>query len=105
MSVIVEAACGAVSHTYTTQIGENRQEIVYLADMHPSMNESLGWSACMYVKRVFFFIVDLLLVSLWNLRATAGFVPCLMVSRSIVVHWDGAWSASHPRSVNMTCLW
>ena len=26
---------------------------VYVADMHPRMNESLGWSACMYVKRVF----------------------------------------------------
>ena len=45
-----------------------------------------------------FFIVDLLLVSLWNLRALIGLVPCVMVSRSIVVHWDGAWSASHPWS-------
>jgi hypothetical protein len=42
-------------------------------------------------------IVDLL-VSLWNLRALIGLVPCAMVSRSIVVHWDGAWSASHPWS-------
>jgi hypothetical protein len=45
-----------------------------------------------------FFIVDLLFVSLWNLRTSVGFVPCVMVSRSIVVHWDGAWSASHPWS-------
>ena len=43
-------------------------------------------------------IVDLLSVSLWNLRASIGLVPCDMVSRSIVVHWDGAWSASHPWS-------
>ena len=40
-------------------------------------------------------IVDLLFVSLWNLRASIGLAPCVMVSRSIVVHWDGAWSASH----------
>ena len=46
----------------------------------------------MYGKRI---IVDLLFVSLWNLRASIGLVPCVMVSRSIVVHWDGAWSASH----------
>ena len=43
-------------------------------------------------------IVDLLFVFLWNLRASIGLVPCVMVSRSIVVHWDGAWSASHPWS-------
>jgi hypothetical protein len=40
----------------------------------------------------------LLFVSLWNLRASIGLVPCVMVSRSIVVHWDGAWSESHPWS-------
>ena len=45
-----------------------------------------------------FIIVDLLFVSLWNLRASIGLVPCVMVSRSIVVHWDDAWSASHPWS-------
>jgi hypothetical protein len=48
---------------------------------------------CMYVceasDRGFLF------VSLWSLRASIGLVPCVMVSRSIVVHWDGAWSASH----------
>ena len=43
-----------------------------------------------------FIIVNLLFVSLWNLRTSVGFVPCVMVSRSIVVHWDVAWSASHP---------
>ena len=43
-------------------------------------------------------IVDLLFVSLWNPRASIGLVPCVMVSRSIVVHLDGAWSASHPWS-------
>ena len=37
-------------------------------------------------------------VSLWNLRTSVGFVSCVMFSRSIVVHWDGAWSASHPWS-------
>ena len=42
-----------------------------------------------------FTIVDLFFVSLWNPRASIGLVPCVMVSRSIVVHWDGAWSASH----------
>ncbi len=45
-----------------------------------------------------FIIVDLLFVSLWNPRAWIGLVPCVMVSLSIVVHWDGAWSASHPWS-------
>jgi hypothetical protein len=45
-----------------------------------------------------FIIVDLVFVSLWNPRASIGLVPCVMVSRSIVVHWDGAWSASHPWS-------
>jgi hypothetical protein len=42
-----------------------------------------------------FIIVDLLFVSLWNPRASIGLMSCVMVSRSIVVHWDGAWSASH----------
>ena len=28
--------------------------------------------------------------------ASIGLVPCVMVSRSIVVHWDGSWSESHP---------
>ena len=41
-------------------------------------------------------IVDLLFLSLWNLRASIGLALYVMVSRSIVVHWDGAWSASHP---------
>ena len=43
-----------------------------------------------------FIIVDLLFLSLWNLRASIGLALYVMVSRSIVVHWDGAWSASHP---------
>jgi hypothetical protein len=43
-------------------------------------------------------IVDFLFVSLWNLRASIGLVPCVLVCRSIVVHWDGAWFASHPWS-------
>jgi hypothetical protein len=45
-----------------------------------------------------FIIVDFLFVSLWNPRPSIGLVPCGMVSRSIVVHWDSAWSASHPWS-------
>jgi hypothetical protein len=52
----------------------------------------------MYAKRVRFHYCGFLFVSLWNLRASIGLVPCVMVSRSIVVHWDGAWSASHPWS-------
>ena len=49
-------------------------------------------------------IVDLLFVSLWNLRASIGLAPCVMVSRSIVVHWDGAWSASHPWSAVLSAV-
>ena len=55
MEFIVAAACGAVSQTYTTQIGENRQDVCVCSDMHPRMNESLGWSACMYVGRGIYF--------------------------------------------------
>ncbi len=47
------------------------------------------WGDCSFI------IVDLFFVSLWNPCASIGLVPCVMVSRSIVVHWDGAWSASH----------
>jgi hypothetical protein len=79
------------------------KDVEYGVNMHPHMQASLGRSACMYAKRVrlhypAFFIVDLLFVSLWNPRASIGLVPCVMVSRSIVVHWDGAWSASYPWS-------
>ena len=48
--------------------------------------------------------MDLLFVSLWNLPASIGLVPCVMVSRSIVVHWDGAWSASHPWSAVLSVV-
>jgi hypothetical protein len=41
----------------------------------------------MYVKRVLIHYRGL---------ASIGLVPCVMVSRSIVVHWDGSWSESHP---------
>ena len=51
-----------------------------------------------------FIIVDLVFVSLWNLRASIGLVPCVMVSRSIVVHRDGACSASHPWSAVLTAV-
>ena len=51
-----------------------------------------------------FIIVDLFFVSLWNPRASIGLVPCEMVSRSIVVHWDGAWSASHRRQPTCPAL-
>ena len=56
------------------------------------------WGECSSI------IVDLLFDSLWNLRASIGFVPCVMVSRSIVVHWDGAWSASHPWSAVLSAV-
>ena len=49
-------------------------------------------------------ILDLLFVSLWNLRASVGLVPCVMVSRSIVVHWGGCWSASHPWSAVLSAV-
>jgi hypothetical protein len=52
----------------------------------------------MYAKRVHFHYCGFLFVSLWNPRASIGLVPCVMVSRSIEVHWDGAWFASHPWS-------
>ena len=51
-----------------------------------------------------FIIVDFLFVSLWNLRALIGLVPCDMVSRSIVVHWDGAWCVSHPWSAVLSAV-
>ena len=43
---IVEAACGAVSHTYTSPIGEYRSDVVYVVHLHPLMHALLGQSAC-----------------------------------------------------------
>jgi hypothetical protein len=59
----------------------------------------------MYAKRVLFHYPGLAyFVSLWKLRASIGLVPCVMVTRSIVVHWDGAWSASHPWSAVLSAV-
>ena len=55
MEFIVEAACWAVSHTYTTQIGENRQDVCVCSEYASSHEASLGWSACMYVGRGIYF--------------------------------------------------
>ena len=60
--------------------------------MHPHMQASLGRSACMYAKRVLF--QNRGFASSFSLESSRIHL-CVMVSRSIVVHWDGAWSASH----------
>ena len=41
-------------HTQLRSVKIDRM-FVYVADMHPRMNESLGWSACMYVGRGIYF--------------------------------------------------
>ena len=66
---IVEAACGAVSHTYTSPIGEYRSDVVYVVHLHPHMHALLGQSAChVCAASVCSFIVDSVAVSLWNPR-------------------------------------
>ena len=85
---IVEAACGAVSHTYTTQIDDNRS----------------GCCTCILAcKRLLEGDVKRVLIHYRGL-ASIGLVPCVMVSRSIVVHWDGSWSESHPWSAVLSTV-
>ena len=96
MELIVEAACRAVSHTYTTQIDDRMMYVMYKCII--TCKRLLGGAPVCMQSACTFIILDLLFVSLWNLRASIGLVPCVMVSRSIVVHWDDAWSASHPWS-------
>ena len=48
MELIVEAACGAVSHTYTTQIGENRQDVCVCSG-YASSHERVSWMERLYV--------------------------------------------------------
>ncbi len=69
-------------------------------EWHASSHASVSWIERLYVCEANALSLSwiFLFVSLWNLRASIGLVPCVMVSRSIVVHWDGAWSTSYPWS-------
>ena len=77
-----------------TQLGS--MKIVQDA-VHASSHASASWKERLYVCEASAYSLSWISFD-WNLRASIGLVPCVMVSRSIVVHWDGAWSASHPWS-------